>query len=82
MNASSAKPSVKIGVVQMRCSEDPAQNLARAVDMTRDAADQGAQVICLPELFQSRYFCQTEDDAHYALAESIPGPGTPTQRFC
>ena len=76
MNNVAAGGSVKIGVVQMQCAEDPARNLAKALEMTRDAADQGAEVICLPELFQSRYFCQSEDDAHYALAEAIPGPGT------
>lgn len=68
--------SVTIGLVQMRCSDDPAQNMQKALDMTVDAAKKGAQVICLPELFRSRYFCQSEDDRHFELAEPIPGPST------
>ena len=73
---SSAGKHVTLGLVQMRCSEDPEGNTAQALAMTRDAAGQGAQVICLPELFRSRYFCQSEDDRHFALAEPIPGPTT------
>jgi N-carbamoylputrescine amidase len=68
--------SVTLGLVQMRCSEDPAENTDKALAMTREAAAQGAQVICLPELFRSRYFCQSEDDRHFALAEPVPGPTT------
>jgi N-carbamoylputrescine amidase len=66
----------KIGLVQMRCSEDPADNLARALQRIRDAARDGAQLVCLPELFRSQYFCQTEDHAFFDLAEPIPGPST------
>ena len=40
----------------------------------------GAQVICLPELFLTQYFCQREDTSLFDLAEPIPGPST--QRFC
>ena len=36
----------------------------------------GAQIVCLPELFRSRYFCQSEDHAQFDLAEPIPGPST------
>jgi N-carbamoylputrescine amidase len=67
---------VNVGLIQMGCSPDPAANLARATDGIRDAARRGAQVVCLPELFLGRYFCQTEDHAHFALAEEIPGPTT------
>lgn len=42
----------------------------------RAAADQGAQIICLQELFRSLYFCDVEDYDNFALAESIPGPTT------
>jgi N-carbamoylputrescine amidase len=66
----------EIGLVQMRCSTDPADNLARALDQIRAAAKQGAQLVCLPELFRSQYFCQTEDHANFDLAEPIPGPST------
>ncbi len=60
----------------MRCAPEPKVNLARAVDFIRDAAKQGAQIVCLPELFRSQYFCQSEDHANFALAETIPGPST------
>jgi N-carbamoylputrescine amidase len=65
-----------LGLVQMRCSADPRDNLERAIERVREAAAAGAQVICLPELFRSRYFCQTEDHANFDLAEPIPGPST------
>lgn len=60
----------------MRCSPDPDVNLSRACDFVREAARQGAEVICLPELFRTQYFCQTEDHEYFQLAESIPGPST------
>ena len=68
--------TVKIGLVQMRCTADPDANLQRAIARVREAAQQGAQVICLPELFRSEYFCQSEDHARFELAESVPGPST------
>jgi N-carbamoylputrescine amidase len=68
--------TLTIGLVQMRCSTDPRDNLERAVVRVREAAKAGAQVICLPELFRSQYFCQTEDHANFELAEPIPGPST------
>jgi len=65
-----------LGLVQMRCSPDPAENLEKAVERVREAARRGAQVICLQELFRSQYFCQTEDARLFDLAEPIPGPST------
>ncbi len=65
-----------VGLVQMACTTDPDDNLRRGVDFVRHAARQGAQVVCLPELFRSRYFCQREDTACFDLAESLPGPTT------
>ena len=76
MKASDARDSVRVGLVQMQCAESPDENMQKALAMTRDAISQGAQVICLPELFRSRYFCQSEDAKFYALAEPIPGPST------
>lgn len=76
MTANDHGRKIRVGIVQMQCSESVAENMAKALDMTRDAIARGAEVVCLPELFRSRYFCQSEDDAHYALAESIPGPST------
>jgi N-carbamoylputrescine amidase len=67
---------IKTGLVQMSCTANPAENLQKAVDGIRKAAAQGAQVICLQELFRSLYFCDTEDYAHFNLAEPIPGPST------
>ena len=69
----------RIGLVQMSCSADPDANLDKAADRVRDAAREGAEVICLPELFRAQYFCQREDIALFDLAESIPGPST--ERF-
>jgi N-carbamoylputrescine amidase len=66
----------KVGLVQMKCGPEPQQNLAHAIEMTREAAAKGAQVVCLPELFQTQYFCQREDHALFDLAESIPGATT------
>jgi N-carbamoylputrescine amidase len=65
-----------VGLVQMRCSPDPDDNLARAIAHIRAAASQGAQVVCLPELFRTQYFCQREDAALFDLAEPVPGPTT------
>jgi N-carbamoylputrescine amidase len=66
----------RIALLQMRCSEDPAQNLATAVQRIEEAAERGAQIVCLQELFRSPYFCQREDAAVFDLAEPIPGPST------
>lgn len=65
-----------VGLVQMAMSEDADDNLDRAVAKVEEAANLGAQVICLPELFRSQYFCQREDAELFDLAESIPGPST------
>jgi N-carbamoylputrescine amidase len=65
-----------IALVQMRMGSDVAENLRRAVEFTREAAAGGAKLVCLPELFRSRYFCQTEDSANFALAEPVPGPSS------
>ena len=68
--------AVTLGLVQMRCGDEPADNLDKAVERIRRAARDGADVVCLQELFRSRYFCQTEDVARFRLAEPIPGPTT------
>lgn len=67
---------VTVGLVQMVCDPDPHVNDQKAAAGIRQAAGQGAQIVCLPELFRTRYFCQTEDYAAFALAEPIPGPST------
>jgi len=58
----------------MSCGPEPEANLEKAIDRVADAAGRGAQVICLPELFQTQYFCQREDASLFDLAEPIPGP--------
>ena len=65
-----------IALIQMACSADPNENLKNAVAKIERAAEKKAQVICLPELFRSEYFCQTEDTSFFDFAESIPGPAT------
>jgi N-carbamoylputrescine amidase len=66
----------KVALVQMSMAPDPAANLAKAVARVEDAAGNGAQIVCLPELFRSLYFCQKEDPALFNLAEPLPGPTT------
>lgn len=65
-----------IGCIQMQCSTDVNANLDKACDRVIDAAKNGAQIICLPELFRSQYFCQSENADTFDLAEAIPGPST------
>src|SRR2546428_11485684 len=68
----------KIGLVQMSMSDDPAANLGKAVARIREAAQQGATLVCLPELFRTLYIGQREDHALFDLAEAVPGPTTGT----
>src|SRR5262245_13886747 len=66
----------KVGLVQMGMSTDPQANLDKAVKKVGEAAAKGAQVICLPELYRSPYFCQKEEHAQFDLAETVPGPSS------
>ena len=66
----------RVGLVQMSAAPDPAKNLDHALDRLREAAGERARIVCLPELFQTQYFCQREDPALFDLAEPIPGPTT------
>ena len=68
--------NLTIALVQMACGTVPQENLGSALAKVEEAARRGAGVVCLPELFRSQYFCQTEDAALFDLAESIPGPST------
>jgi N-carbamoylputrescine amidase len=65
-----------IGLIQLRCSPDPKDNLNRSIAAIRDAASRGAQIVCLQELFRTQYFCREENHDCFDLAESIPGPTT------
>ncbi len=66
----------KVALIQMAMSEDTNNNLSKAISWIENAADEGGEVICLPELFSSQYFCQKEDIKYFNLAESIPGKTT------
>ncbi len=68
--------NLTIALVQMACGTGSQENLDSAIGKVEEAARRGATVVCLPELFCSQYFCQTEDAALFDLAESIPGPST------
>ncbi|MCP3986367.1 MAG: carbon-nitrogen hydrolase [bacterium] len=68
--------SLRLALVQMRPGEAPDANLEQALDQIELAAEQGAQVVCLPELFLAPYPCQQEDPSRFDLAEPIPGPSS------
>lgn len=67
---------VNIGLVQMSCGDNKDDNLQKAIVKIKEAAEKGAQIVCLQELFTSLYFCDVEDYENFYLAESIPGPST------
>lgn len=67
---------IKVGLVQSSCSKDVDNNLKKAIEGIKKAASQGAQIVCLQELFTSLYFCDIEDYNNFKLAEPIPGPTT------
>ena len=66
--------TIRVGLIQMSCGADPADNLERAAAAVEEAVGRGAAIVCLPELFRSLYFCQVEDPKCFDLAEPIPGP--------
>ena len=65
---------IKIALVQMKMSSDPKKNIQNSTNKIKIAAKKGAKVICLPELFLTKYFCQVENHKNFNLAEKIPGP--------
>ncbi len=67
---------VPIALIQTACTSSPTENLARACSKIREAAALGARIICLQELFITRYFCQSEDYESFNYAEPVPGPST------
>jgi N-carbamoylputrescine amidase len=67
------KPEVIVGLVQMHSGDDIDANISKAVSGIAEAAARGAQIVCLPELFNAPYFCQEQDDKYFKLAEEIPG---------
>src|SRR5437667_37236 len=67
---------IKIGLVQMSCTSNKDENLAKAIGKVRECAAKGAQIICLQELFTSLYFCDEENYDNFKLAEPVPGPSS------
>ncbi len=67
---------VRLGLIQMCCTNNPDKNLKKGIAHIRQAVSQGAQIVCLQELFHSHYFCQKEDTRFFDLAEPVPGPTT------
>jgi N-carbamoylputrescine amidase len=67
---------LKIGLIQMSCEADRDKNMQKAIVRIKEAAVQGAEIVCLQELFRSLYFCDKEDYENFKLAEPIPGPST------
>ena len=78
MARNAKKEQVTVGLIQMSAAENLSANLEKAVERIASAAKKRAQVVCLQELFRSRYFCQSENHKNFTLAESIPGPTTET----
>ncbi len=70
------KSKFTIGLAQLAFSDSPDDNLKKTLSWVEKSANQGAQVICLPELYRSQYFCQKEDSSLFDLAETIPGEST------
>jgi N-carbamoylputrescine amidase len=69
-------PTTSVALIQMSCETSTEVNLAKAVARVREAGQNGAKLVCLPELFRAQYFCQREDHALFSTAEAIPGPST------
>src|SRR4051812_36233470 len=67
-------PSFTVGIIQEAVTSDVLQNVERAIARIREAADKGAQIICLQELFNSPYFCKSQKCERFDLAEPIDGP--------
>lgn len=65
------KNTYTIAVVQLNLNDTPENNLKKCTKWVREAAKEGAEVISLPELYSSHYFCQSEDTDNFALAEPL-----------
>ena len=76
MSAADRARPLKVGLVQLAVAEAQQDNDRAAEAAIREAAAEGATLICLPELYRSRYFCQTEDERAFELAEPVPGATT------
>ena len=65
------KNTYKIAVIQLNLNNTPENNLEKCITWVKDAAEKGAEVISLPELYSSHYFCQSEDVDNFAYAEPL-----------
>ena len=73
---------ISVGLVQMTGEENVDANLNKAISRIQEAASKGAHIVCLQELFSSLYFCQTNNQKYFSLAENIPGPTTEKLAQC
>ncbi len=76
------RKKTNVGLIQMSCSDNLEENFDKTVDYIKQAASQGAEIICTQELFKSRYFCQVVDSSLFGLAEEINDQTTTMQRLC
>src|SRR4030095_3362256 len=67
------KQSIKVGLIQMKVSDDLEENLEKTARYIKNAARKGAEIVCLQELFAYRYFAQVQDDRFFDIAEVVPG---------
>ena len=67
----SRKRNVTVAAVQMKCSTHVEENIAKADALVREAAEKGAQIILLPELFERQYFCQERRYEYYEFAKKV-----------
>jgi N-carbamoylputrescine amidase len=74
MNSDTPSTVTTIALVQMTCGESKQANVDKAIARIEDAANQGADLVCLQELFHNQYPCQKEDHSRFEQAEPIPGP--------
>lgn len=72
------KKTIVVGLIQTRLSDDIEQNMKRTAEKIRDAASKGAKIICLQELYRTKYFPTDEKRDATKLAEPIPGQTTST----
>ena len=63
----------RLALIQMKMSSDKEKNIVNAIAKIKISKKKGANIVCLPELFLTNYFCQVEKHSNFNLAESIPG---------